>query len=182
MEYTFYKIICLNPNIDYLYIGSTKDLIKRKWCHKSDCNNVNKKTYNIKLYEIIRNNGGWDNWEIKPIGKGIYNTRLEARIEEQKYINELNSNLNSFKAMANEQDVKKIKDEYVFNNHQKVLDSKKKYRDIHKEELKQKYKANIELQNKRKEKINCDCGGCYTYSHKAEHLKSKKHTLYIGTK
>lgn len=181
MEYTFYKINCLNPDVNYLYVGSTKDLTKRKWAHKSNCNNPNKKSYNLKLYETIRNNGGWDNWEVKPIGKGIFENRLDARIEEQRYMNELKSNLNTFKAVMTKEEEKKLKDDYVKNNHQKVLDSKKAYRDTHKEELKQKYKENKELHTKRKEKFNCECGGSYTYCHKSEHLKSKKHIKFINS-
>jgi predicted GIY-YIG superfamily endonuclease len=33
---------------------------------------------------------------------------------------------------------------------------------------------------RRKEKFICECGGFYTYNHKARHLKSKKHLNYLG--
>jgi hypothetical protein len=122
MEYTFYKIHCSEPNIDFTYIGSTKNISDRRWAHKSDCNNINKpKKYNLKLYKTIRENGGWDNWNLTIIGKGIYEDRILARIEEQKYINDLNSNLNSFRAIMTKEDEKKMKDDYVINNHYKVL-------------------------------------------------------------
>lgn len=180
MEYTFYKITCLNNNVDFLYVGSTKNLNNRKWLHKSVCNNPNNSSYNLKLYETIRNNGGWDNWEVRPIGKGIFNNKTDARIEEQRYINELRANLNSFRAHMTKDDENEMKKNYVINNHQKVLDSKKQYRDNHKEELKKKYNDNIQLQNRRKEKIICQCGGSYTYAHKAEHLKSNKHIKFTN--
>ena len=32
-----------------------------------------------------------------------------------------------------------------------------------------------------KQKYNCECGGKFTYSYKAGHLKSKKHCQYIET-
>ena len=35
------------------------------------------------------------------------------------------------------------------------------------------------LEKKRK-KFNCECGGRYTYNHKAKHLNSKKHQNYIN--
>jgi hypothetical protein len=178
MEYTFYKIHCINPEINFIYVGSTKDLASRKWAHKSDCYNENRKSYNLKLYKTIRDNGGWDNWNLTIIGKGIYEDRILARIEEQKYINELNSNLNTFKAIMTKEEEKKMKDDYVKNNHLKVLANKKIYRDKNKEVIKTKYLENIDLQNKRKEKTICDCGGSYTYSHKAEHIKSKKHQSF----
>ena len=41
------------------YVGSTTDFIRRKYCHKSRCNNTNSKEYNRKVYKMIRDNGGW---------------------------------------------------------------------------------------------------------------------------
>ena len=35
---------------------------------------------------------------------------------------------------------------------------------------------------KKGQKFDCECGGRYTYSHKAEHLNSKKHKNYIDNK
>ena len=43
------------------YIGSTTNFVKRKYNHKSDCNNEKKKSYNFPLYKFIRENGGWEN-------------------------------------------------------------------------------------------------------------------------
>ena len=36
-------------------------------------------------------------------------------------------------------------------------------------------------QDKIKEKLNCECGGKFTYSNKSMHLKSKKHLNFINT-
>ena len=180
MEYIFYRIRCNDNSIKFLYIGSTKDLSSRKWAHKSDCYNENRpKTYNLKLYTTIRDKGGGDNWTMEPIGKGLFDSRLDARIEEQRYIKELEANLNSFNAVMTKEDENRIKADYVKNNHEKVLESKKKYRDLHKEEIKEKLKNNAKTQEIRKEKTQCECGGSYTYSHKAEHIKSKKHCQFI---
>jgi hypothetical protein len=179
MEYIFYKIRCNVDSVKFLYIGSTKNIRDRKWAHKSDCYNEKCKKYNLKLYTTIRDNGGWDNWVMEPIGKGLFNTRLDARIEEQRYIKEMEANLNSFNAVMTKEDENRMKAEYVKNNRDKVLESKKKYRDSHKEELKEKFKNNTKTQEIRKEKTQCECGGSYTYSHKAEHIKSKKHCQFI---
>ena len=43
-----YKIICKDENINYLYVGSSINLKKRKDKHKSDCNNINGSAYNQK--------------------------------------------------------------------------------------------------------------------------------------
>lgn len=175
MEYIFYKIKCNDDNIKFIYVGSTKNIKDRKWAHKSDCYNENRKTYNLKLYTTIRNNGGWDNWIMEPIGKGLFNTRLDARIEEQKYIKELEANLNSFNAVMTKEDENCMKAEYVKNNREKVAESKKKYRETHKEEINLKNRNNLERKEYYKKKTICECGGSYTYAHKAEHIRSNKH-------
>lgn len=173
MEYIFYKIICNDENINFKYIGSTRNFTTRKHNHKSACKNPEKNK--LKIYKTINENGGFDNWSIYPIGKGMFENKIDAKIEEQKYINEYKADLNTFKAIMTKEDEDEYKKQYVLNNYSKVLESKKKYRDKHKDELKQKYLLNHNLHIKRKEKIMCNCGGSYTYTHKAEHLKSKKH-------
>jgi hypothetical protein len=175
MEYIFYRISCNDPDIDYTYIGSTKNFKERKTQHKRDCYNENRKAYNLHLYKTIRENGGWDNWRIDPIGN-----RVDALIEEQQYINDNKSILNTHKAVMTKEDNDNYKKQYVINNPEKVKESKKKYRDTHKEEIKDKTKNNTELQAKRKEKTICECGGCYTYSHKAEHFRSKQHVNHFS--
>jgi hypothetical protein len=180
MEYIFYKISCNNPDIKYTYVGSTKNLRHRLWQHKSDVTNEASKAYNLPLYKTIRENGGCNNWRIDPIGKGIFEKRVDALIEEQKYINDNKSTLNTHKAVMTKEDNDNYKKQYVINNPEKVKESNKKYRETHKEEIKDKIKNDIELQAKRKEKTTCECGGCYTYSHKAEHFRSKQHINHFS--
>ena len=57
-----YKLCCNNLEVLFQYIGHTTNFNKRKYCHKHNCNNMNSKIYNLKIYQIIRDNGGWDNW------------------------------------------------------------------------------------------------------------------------
>ena len=46
-------------------------------------------------YKIIRENGGWDNWNMVEIAKYNCNDSTEARIKEQLHYEELNASLNS---------------------------------------------------------------------------------------
>jgi hypothetical protein len=165
MEYTFYKISSNNTEIDYCYIGSTKDFIKRKYVHKFDCNNETRKTYPSKIYKTIRDNGGWDNWSMTPIGKGIFESRLDARIEEQKYITTNNASLNSIKAQSSESKKEYDKKWYIDNQEKK------------KEKSKLYYENNKERLNQR---INCECGRSYSCLNKSVHFKSKLHCNYIN--
>ena len=55
-----------NANV---YIGSTANFTQRKYCHKSRCNNEKDKAYDSKIYQNIRNDGGWDEWNMIEIEK-----------------------------------------------------------------------------------------------------------------
>ena len=56
------------------------------------------------------------------------------------------------------------------NNREVILAKNKEYKELHKEEIQQKYTA----------KSTCICGGSYTYANKTKHLKTKKHLDYIA--
>ena len=60
-----YKIYCKNPDIKDLYVGHTTNFVQRKHSHKQNCVNSNSVCYDMKVYKTIRNNGGWDNWNME---------------------------------------------------------------------------------------------------------------------
>ena len=39
---------------ELLYVGSTTNFTKRKNSHKRNCNNLNNKKYNLKVYQMIK--------------------------------------------------------------------------------------------------------------------------------
>jgi hypothetical protein len=90
-----YKIVCNDCNVKDLYIGSTTDITKRRSRHKFNCINPNSKVYSLKIYETIRNNGGWDNWNVVVIEymHDCLNGE-EARTRERQWLELLNANLN----------------------------------------------------------------------------------------
>jgi len=60
MDYSkccIYKIEHIDDE-SLVYVGHTTEFNKRKAHHKSRCNNENEKSFNCKLYQMIRNNGG----------------------------------------------------------------------------------------------------------------------------
>jgi len=72
------------------YVGSTSNMNSRKSCHRYNCSHENHKFYNIDIYKYIRNNGGFDNFEIVPIRKleNISNKNdllIAERLEMEKY-------------------------------------------------------------------------------------------------
>lgn len=59
-----YKICCRDAEILDLYVGSTTDLVKRRYAHKLNCRDPNQQGHGYQVYNFIRENGGWDNWEV----------------------------------------------------------------------------------------------------------------------
>jgi hypothetical protein len=90
-----YKITCKDPNISDVYVGHTVNFVQRKHAHRISCINSSSLGYNCKVYRVIRNNGGWDNWDMRIIA--FYNCKdlHEARQKEQEHFIELNATLNS---------------------------------------------------------------------------------------
>ena len=91
-----YKIIC-DDLPDYIYIGHTTNFRKRKWQH-----NHSSKTSEYKLYQTIRENGGFENWKMIGIEEFACENGRQAEKREQYYIELFKSNLNSYKAFAAE--------------------------------------------------------------------------------
>ena len=85
-----YKIICKDPNITNTYVGVTIDFKKRKYSHENSYINFKKG----KLYDFIRDNGGWDNWEMLVVEKYSCLTRKEAGLREKYWYENLNADLN----------------------------------------------------------------------------------------
>ena len=83
-----YKIFCKNKNINEVYIGHTTNLIKRKYQHKIESKNILNKKLNI--YNTIRENGGWDNWDMLEITTYNCKNSEEARIKENEYYKLIN--------------------------------------------------------------------------------------------
>jgi hypothetical protein len=113
----FYKIICNDPAITNIYIGSSIDLKQREHLHKSNCNNPNDKGYNYLVYTTIRNNGGWDNWRMLEIENKIVKDLDEALTHEQYLIEFYKANMNMVRA------------KYLGEDYQR------EYRELHRDKL-----------------------------------------------
>jgi len=90
-----YKITCKDTTITDVYVGHTVNFVQRKHAHKQGCINTKTVNYKCKLYEVIRNNGGWDNWTMEIVNFFNCSNQFEARQKEQEYYISLNATLNS---------------------------------------------------------------------------------------
>jgi hypothetical protein len=96
-----YKIYCKDQSIQDIYVGHTTNFIKRKYQHKILSSKIDN-----KIYKTIRENGGWENWNMVELA--VYNCKdsTEARIREQEYYELLKPTLNTLNPVSN--DINKI--------------------------------------------------------------------------
>ena len=160
-DYVIYKIICNDENIKDCYVGSTSNFKVRKCDHKRLSSDENSK---FKIYETIRNNGGWNNWSMLPIAEYKEISVIQARIKEEEQRVLLNASMNSRAAFRTEEELRQIENERKKINRQKeeVKIKEQKYnelyresnKDIINERQKERYKLNDdEWKQNRNEKV-----------------------------
>ena len=151
-----YRIVCKDLNITDCYVGSTTNFKGRKREHKSTCNNPNDKRYNYKLYKFMRENGGWENWDMIMIEKYPCNDKLELLKKEREVFETLNASLNS----------------------EIPSRTQKQHYEDNKERIKQYRLDNKETINK---KIGCRACKCMVIKRRfIIHTKTKKHIKNIN--
>jgi hypothetical protein len=140
-----YHFICKDASIVDTYVGHTTNFAARKRQHmRNTVCETDKKHYHLKHYETIRNNGGWDEWEMVEIEKFNCKTKLEARIREQELIQEHNANLNTLNAFITEEERKQkkksITEKFRMENKELIREQEKKYKEEHKEVIAEQMK------------------------------------------
>lgn len=155
LDYIMYKICPKNKELNYCYIGQTTNFTNRKRQHiKNTVTESDKKHYHLKHYETIRQNGGWDQWEIVELEKFNGKNKLEARMREQELIKEHKANLNSVSAFVTEEErsttKKAITEKYRENNKELIRQQEKQYKENHKDVIAEQMKK---YREENKEKI-----------------------------
>lgn len=168
----FYKFVCENPEIKSCYVGHTSHFNRRKAEHKHSCNTEKSSKFYRKIYQIIRDNGGWDNWKMVEINRQICLDKIDAYKIEQQFIEKLQTDMNMINAYTNKADYDK---QYRFDNAEKIATYTKQHYLKNKEHLKN---CRFENAEKLKQKLDCECGGKFTYKNKSQHLKTLKHLKY----
>ena len=159
-----YKICCKDLLIQDIYIGSTLNFRNRKWKHKSACNNINRKEYNSYKYKFIRNNGGWENWDMIQLKEVSCNSKRELEAEERKAYEELKPSLNTIKPfITKEENILRLTEWRKQNPEEYIR------------------KTKIQNDKKKNKKYTCDCGSTLLIYGKEKHERSKKHKKYLDT-
>jgi hypothetical protein len=108
-----YKIVCNDLNIKDVYVGHTTDFIRRKQTHRKHCIQENSYKYNTKLYSFIRENGGFNNFQMLMIESFDCKDANEARTRERYWYETLNANLNSCLPIQTERERENRNEKYV---------------------------------------------------------------------
>jgi hypothetical protein len=144
-----YKIVCKNVEISEIYVGSTTEYGERKIYHIWTCNNPNSERYNLKVYQFIREHGGFENWDFIVVEKYPCENDVEKRQREMYWCDTLHSTLNTNRPIATEEQRLEKMREYNKNHIDKITEYQLKYHEENKERISQQKK---EYREKHKER------------------------------
>lgn len=159
---SIYKIVCRDVNIPETYVGHTTNFVKRKHFHHMNCIDPTSKSHNLKLYVFIRNQGGWENWDMIEIEKYPCDDINEAKKRERYWIEELKAELNSSIPL-------RTKKEYRDANIDRIKAQDKKYCLENADKIKER----------RTELYLCECGKEIQIKSKSVHIKTKHHLDFL---
>ena len=142
-----YKITCKSPDVNEVYVGHTTNFVQRKFCHKQSCTNIKSPNHNCKLYKVIRENNGWDNWNMEIVNFFNCKDSYEARQKEQEYFVLLKATLNSIEPLPSP------KPNNVTINVKESNDEKKYYCEHCKTKCSCEYTFNIHNQTRKHKEI-----------------------------
>jgi hypothetical protein len=161
----FYKIVCKDLDVSDCYVGHTTGFAKRKQQHKRLFFDFNSKAWGSKVYQVMRDNGGWENWTMLEIEKRSCVDSSDARKKEREYMELLGADLNSVMPYRSVEEAKEVTKQY-----------NRQYRKINKETV---YESNRQYRENNKDKFNrritCECGCEISNASKSAHKHTMKH-------
>jgi len=172
-----YKIEHIDDD-SLVYVGNTTNFHNRKNEHKNRSKNENGFNFNCKLYQMMRENGGWDAFKMIEVEKYPCNDKREAEKRENEIMKDLKANMNTKRSYVTKEEEKKDSHEYYIKNKEMIIERSNKHYENNKEQLlnkmKERYinnKEQIIEQHKEytkknrdkirasfREKVKCDCG------------------------
>ena len=180
-----YKICCKDVNVTEIYVGHTTNFNKRKYVHEYASYTENHPNYSDYVYQFIRMNGDWYNWQMIKLYNFPCASKNEACIEERKCFDRLGAKLNTKKpyqtkeeeklhvkwyksqpkALAYAKSARRKQLKYENNQTEKRIEYNKKYKIDNKEKIAEK----------RKQKVNCpNCNQLRCKSSLQRHMRSNK--------
>ena len=187
-----------NDNESLVYVGHTTNFDKRKTQHKINCKNDNGKTYNLKVYQMIRKNGGWEKFLMLEVEKYPCADKREAERRENEVMKEVRASMNTYNSFRTQAEIteyntnyyelhKEQVKEYQKNNQLKMKEYQKNNKHKIQERMKEYQKNNkLKIQEQKKEyrennkpklnaKVKCECGCEIVKQNLKKHQARKKH-------
>lgn len=145
---------------------------------KSACGNEDDDLYNTDALKSMRNHGGWNPLFIRVLytretktaaHKLFTHTRLEHKLR-------VVMSEDDAKTKVHQADMERYLTQLAEYNKEK-----QEYQKTYQHEYQKTYrnKHREEMIKKSNEKLKCNCGGCYTYSNKSNHVATQKHIKYL---
>ena len=156
-----YKFVCNDLHVTDTYVGHTTNFVKRKSGHKQSCHNENDKSHNLKIYKIIRENGGWDAWQMIEIEKYSCADDNEATTRERYWYEQLNGTMNTLNPHRSQAE------RWIINAGYSA--QRKEYRKENKDKISEKKKITC----------ICECGSTIRFEDKARHNRSRIHISFL---
>jgi len=204
---TIYKLCCKDPEITDIYVGSTTNFSRRKSEHKNNCNNENGNKYHFKVYKNIREYGGWNNWDMVEVERYCATDKKDLHSRERFWLEELGATLNKIIPNQSQAEYKNKNKEHIAEwmaewytknkdkiaeqkaeryakNKDKIAEQKTEYRAKNKDKIRkinaEYYAKNKDkITEKKKEKVQCECGSEVRRSDLSQHRKTKKHQKWV---
>ena len=90
----YYRLVCKDPTVKECYVGCTTNFSKRKSQHRTACMCPGSTGHHLYVYQFIRKNGNFDNWDMVPIETASFNNAFEARARERYWLEHYGAKLN----------------------------------------------------------------------------------------
>jgi hypothetical protein len=168
--------IIKSKQTDKVYVGSTVETLKERFRkHKSDktCTSREILKYNDAEIELIECYECENKKQLKN-REGQYqrqydcvNRKIEGRTDREyrEDNKEAKADYDKEYRQQNKEAIAEYQKEYYQQNKEALAEKNKEYREKNKQAL--------------NEKIECPCGGKYTFTHKSVHFKTKKHLEFL---
>jgi len=186
MVYFIYKIVNVENN-GLCYVGHTKCFESRRTVHKSHSKNAP-----ALLYRTIRDNGGWENWNMSCIEvcPEDIDTKRKAEAREEEWRQRLSANLNNNRCFLTDDQRKEYQCSYSKDYRDKHIeyyrDYSKEYRQKNPDYFREWKNRNPEYHNNwRKDKeefVMCECGRQVNKFRMHLHVKTKLHAKGMSAK
>ena len=154
---SIYKLCSKDLNVKEIYVGSTVNFTRRKCHHKYSCNNPDSPIHHFKVYEYIRNNGGFENWDMIEVEAYCAADKKDLHKRERYWIENLESRLNckipgrtikEYRDDNKEEIAQKCKEYYIINK-EVICERSKEYSVNNKEKI-AVYNKEYSVNNKEK--------------------------------